>query len=227
MTCYDHTQASRNVSMAASVAITRFTDPKEYEFIIVDTEPKYRFNYKPPVPVGTAPVKIDKFLELTPDLGYFASMNRGAEEAKGEYLCFIENDVFVTPEWLPNLRWYLENGYLDAVFPHQAPDSYETYLKYSKLPMEKGWNGGCEEQGLMLITREAFDKMGGWDKNFPVGIGWKNVLLQMHDSGIKFGSTFKSVISHICGMTYFNMSEFEREKFVKNTGIEAEYLLGK
>ena len=121
----------------------------------------------------------------------------------------------------------MENNKVDAVFPHQAPDSYEQYMKYCDMSMEDGLNGGCEEQGLILITRTAFDKMGGWDKNFPVGIGWKNVLLQMHDNGIRFGSTFKSTISHICGMTYFNMSEFEREKFVKNTGIEAEYLLGK
>lgn len=226
MTCYDHTQATRNTSMAAAIAITRFTNPEEYELIIVDCDPmeKHPFNYSPKLAMGKTPVKIDEFIEVKPDPGYYAAMNIGAEKAKGKYLCFTENDVFVTPNWLPNLRWYLENGKVGAVFPRQAPDSYENTVKYNNMSFEETLNGGCEEQGLMLITREVFDKVGGWDKNIPVALGWKRFLLQMQENGISFGSTTKSTITHICGMTYWNSMAFESEKFDKNQTLENNYL---
>jgi len=226
MTCYDHTQAARNTSMAAVVAITRFTDPKEYELIVVDCDPMdiHPFNYSPKISKGTTPVKIDEFIEVKPDLGYYAAMNIGAGKAKGKYLCFIENDVFVTPNWLPNLRWYLENGDVGAVFPKQAPDTYENTKKYDDMPFKEAINGGCEEQGLMLIDRIYFDKVGGWDKNIPMAIGWKRFLQQMQEKHISFGSTTKSTIIHICGMTYWNSMAFEQEKFEKNTDTESKYI---
>ena len=229
LNCYDHTQMQRNSSMAAAVAITRYTDPKDYEFIVVDCEPMkdYIFNYKPPILVGNTNVKVDKFIELNPDPGYYAAMNIGAENAKGEYLCFIENDVFVTPNWLPNLRWYLENNVLDAVFPHQAEESYDNYIENTNKTMEDAYNTGCEEQGLMLIKRSSFDKLGGWDKKLPVGFGWKNMLENMNDNHVKFGTTMKSVITHLCGLTFFTMSLMDNKRFENNLHIENTYISNK
>jgi glycosyltransferase involved in cell wall biosynthesis len=212
--------------MAVSATITYYTNPDEYEFIVVDSDPmkKYVFKYKPPILVGKAPIEIDKFLELIPDPGYYAAMNIGAKQVTGKYLCFIENDVFVTQDWLPNLRWYLENNIFDAIFPHQSPDTYKNMVKYCQMDFKEAINPGCEEQGLVLITREAFDKIGGWDKNLTTGYGWRRFLEQMNENKIRFGSTVKSTIIHIAGMTYFDMMFNETDKHNKNQTIENSYL---
>src|SRR3974390_1642459 len=102
MTCYDQTQTNRHVSMVAAANILRYTD-MPYELIVVDCCPKYPFrdDYKIFQDV--------KFIEVPlPDIGYYAAMRMGASNAKGEYICFIENDVMVHEGWLDGLKRHLD-----------------------------------------------------------------------------------------------------------------------
>jgi len=221
MTMYDQTQTSRHVSMTAVSAITRYTDPKDYELILVDCCPKYPFRDDYHV------LKVDKFIEKkVPDIGYYKAMNLGASKASGEYLCFIENDVFVSDNWLHNLRWCLENKRMDAVLPHQIPNTYKQTLEFYTMDADGAVNKAATEQGLVMMTRDAFDKIGGWDKKLKVGYGWKRFYQQLGENNLVLGNTAKCMITHITGMTYYDSMELDPEKFKLNSKIEGEYLNG-
>lgn len=221
MTCYDQRQTARHMSMLAAANITRFTDPKDYELIIVDCCPKYSFrdDYKC--------LKIDHMIEVPPpDIGYYPAMNLGVEKAQGEYLCFIENDVFVDRFWLPQLREYLELDLLDAVLPNQIPCSFEKQEELDNILVKEAIGKGAAEQGLILMKRESFDKIGGWDKNLKAGYGWKRFYQQMNENNVRFNNTSLVTISHITGAAYYDTLEDDPVKHAKNSEEENKYLNG-
>lgn len=198
MTCFDKNQTMRHVSMLAAADITRYTDPSSYELIIVDTEPIYPFRDDYHV------LKIDRKIEVPKNLGYYESMNIGAKEAKGKYLCFIENDVFVRENWLKNLSWYLKNDYCDAIMPDQIPTTWEGIRKYKALSFEEAFGKGATEAGLILMTKDAYETIGAWDKTWTgqsPHFGWKRIYQQIGEAGLRMGQTAKVTISHVCGMT--------------------------
>lgn len=221
MTCYDQTQTARHISMAAVAAINRYTKQRDYELIIVDCCPKYPFrdDYKV--------LKIDQFIEVpAPDIGYYPAMNLGARHANGEYFCFIENDVFVSDNWLTNLRWCLENNRLDAVMPHQIPNTFEQTLEFYLMDFDEAIGKAATEQGLVLITRKAFRKIHGWDRKLKAGYGWKRFYQQLQENGVRLGNTAKAMITHITGACYYDTMEFDPKKHAKNSRTEAKYLNG-
>ena len=222
MIMYDQTQTSRHVSMAAVAAITRYTNPKDYELILVDCCSKYPFRDDYHV------LKVDKFIEKkAPDIGYYPAMNLGASKAKGEYLCFIENDLFVNSlNWLQTLRWYLENNKMDAVMPHQIPNTYNQIMEFESMDYEGAIGKAATEQGLVMITRKAFKEIGGWDKKLKAGYGWKRFYQQLGENKLRLGNTAKCIVTHITGMTYYDTMEFDLEKFEKNSKTEGDYLNG-
>src|SRR3990167_10847442 len=122
MTCRIRNKTEAHMTMTAIDMITKFTNPDEYELIVVDPEPfeNIRDDYKT--------LKIDKHLHPSPDPDYASCMNLGAKEAKGKYLIFLQNDVFVPDNWLPNLRQYIESGKFDVVFATQFPKTREYVL---------------------------------------------------------------------------------------------------
>ena len=182
--------------MTAVANITRYTNTEEYELIIVDCCPKWAL--RDDLHVFT----VKKFMTLEQDPGYFASMNIGAKEAKGKYLCFIENDVFVQENWLPDLRRYLEGNMADAILPNQMPMTRAEQLQLYEYDYEEAIGKARREQGLVLIKREAFDKIGGWDIKMPVGYGWRRFYNQLTDNNISLIDTAKVTVTHIAGATY-------------------------
>src|SRR5437762_1881004 len=123
MTCKIRNKTEAHMSMTSIDCVGKYTNPDEYELIVTDPSPKpfaIRDDYQL--------LKIDKHLEPEPDPGYTACMNLGAKEAKGDYLVFLQNDVFVQEGWLPGLRQYLETGKWDVVFPDQTPRNREYVL---------------------------------------------------------------------------------------------------
>jgi len=198
MVCFDQLQLIRHISATAIMNIVRYTNPQEYELIIVDCSPKYPLKYD--YQDLWANIQI---IELPEDPGYYAAMNIGAEKATGEYICFIENDVFVSPNWLPTLRFYLENDSIQAVFPNQMPCDYSRQQEYETLSFEDGLGKGAWEQGLVLLKKTTFDDIGGWDKNLPKGFGWKNFYNQLTDHNFGYKGTCKTTVTHLTGITYF------------------------
>lgn len=200
-TCFNPTRVITQITMATLANIRRYTDPKDYELIVVDSVPKYGImdDYNV-LKLGSD----GHYIKEDEDKGYYAAMNRGASLATGDYLCFIENDIFVFENWLKDLVYYLDNDLCDVIVPDQVPRSRKEVLKFRKMSHEDSMFNGIQEQGLLLMKRGVFNSIGGWDERFFKIYGWKAFGLTLANKGLRVNSTTKVNISHIAGMSYFH-----------------------
>lgn len=216
MQCFDFNRALRNMTIASLTDIRRFTPEGVYEIIVVDNTPKF------PLRDGYEVLNIEKYIEQKQyDLGCFASYNKGAVIAEGDVLVFIQNDVFVREGWLSAMRYYIDNNLADVVYPDQVPRNRKSVEKSYSLRPEEAMFGG-RDAGMMMITKEGFDKTGGWDKRIKASvIGWKQMFRSIDKAGLRWTDTCKTFITHIAGGTNWMKSD---EQFSKECNEEAEIL---
>lgn len=222
-TCFNPNRVLAQISMATLANIRRYTEPDEYELIVIDCVPKAEMldDY------GALKLGSDgHHVKTETDPGYCEAMNMGAKLATGDYLCFVENDIFLFEDWLPNLRYYLDNDLADVIIPDQVPRTREEMLKFRKMTFEEAMSPGIQEQGLMMIKKEIFEKTGGWDGRFREVYGWAafKVRLTKLSPSPRIFTTLKVQMSHIAGLTYFFSAEGDSQRFDKATSVEAKIL---
>lgn len=202
MVSYDRTPIFRNITSTALGNIQMFTDREDYEMILVENEPLGALNRKYQL------FFLDHHIVLDEDIGVSASRNMGAKAASSDigYYCFIDNDVFVWEGWLPKLRFYLESGNWDAVCPHQCQTTRE-FVKRSYEEEEPG----NDDAGLLLMTKEAFERTGGWDERFFSVYHDAGFRKRMGAVGIRKYCTNQVIISHLNGATTFNLKDFRKK----------------
>ena len=141
--------------------------------------------------------------ELEHDRGNSADMNQGARLSGGEYLCFIENDVILHPDWLPNMIYYLENNLADVVIPIQYHTSWENVQKWKSQSHEEGMNKGIEEAGMLMMRKDDFERIGGWDERIKKFLMWDVFQRKLGKAGLRTITTYKTFITHIGGVSYW------------------------
>ena len=202
---YHQTQLSCHLTMAALANITKYTDTEDYELILIHDIPKY------PVRDDYKVLKIDREIILDEYTNYSTKMNMAAKEAQGEFLCFIQNDVFVWEGWLKGLRYYLENGLGEAIIPAQFPCTRQQILDSYDMTYEEGLNQGARDACMIMITREAFDKTGGFDDNLQAFVE-ADFYERMSDHQVNQITTNKVQITHMTlGTHYQDMEAFEKK----------------
>lgn len=212
VTTWNKTQFMAACGGACIASIRAFTDPKDYELIVIETA-----GYKLWDGHGTLGLKDCTYIQKTmeEDQGNSADMNEGAKLATGEYLVFIENDVFVHENWLPTMLYYLEHTIADAVVPVQYSTTWENMQKWKGQTMEKGYNSGLEEAGMVMIRKDKFELMGGWDEKMKRIYMWKGLLERLNKAGLRIITTYKTIITHIGGVSYWWSVENDKEAFDK------------
>lgn len=208
---FDFTRTLRHTSMASIANIRRFTDDEDYELIIIDNVPKFpiRDDYK------VLHLENAQIIEHKVDIGYYASLNEGAKLAKGDYLCFIQPDIFVHEGWLKNMIFYLENGW-ECVFPDQFPQTREYIKRSYEMSFEEARGFGGREAGCLMITRQAFDRAGGWDDRLFNEFGEAAFYRRLDKAGVKWTPTCKSLVTHITAGTRYTMWDLHPEVHIKD-----------
>jgi glycosyltransferase involved in cell wall biosynthesis len=209
LTCKIRSLVQAQMTMTVIDMINKFTNRDEYELIVVDPEPAFsiRDDYK------TFP----KYIHLmpSPDPDYASCMNLGAKEAKGKYLVFIQNDVFVQEGWLSGLRQYLESGKFDVVFPEQFPKDRAYVLERQNLdPFNPLCMGEARDAGLIMMTREIFDKTGGWGEGMSL-LAEQDMYQKLDMVGCRQLGTSKVYIAHIMAGTNFMQMHMDKEGYDK------------
>lgn len=215
MVSYDRTPVHRNITSAALGNIQMYTDKEDYEMILVENKPLGELNRKYQL------FFLDHHIIKDRDIGVSASRNLGTKiaDSKSEYFCFIDNDVFVWEGWLLGLRAYLESGLWDAVWPHQCQTTRE-FVKESYKPNSD--DSGNDDAGLILITREAFEKTGGWDERFFSVYHDAAFRRRMSKAEIKIKCTNRVIITHLNGATTFNLEDFEEKMKKESKALHPE-----
>jgi glycosyltransferase involved in cell wall biosynthesis len=103
------------------------------------------------------------------NMGVAVARNTGVENARGEYICFMDSDDEVKERWLADFQdlkdpntGYLSCGYLlngQRKYPKQVKEI--SRYKYSSL-------AGC-----FALRKKVFQKIGGYDHNLKQSENWE------------------------------------------------------
>lgn len=196
VTAYNQTAVSAHITMAALANIRKYTDPEDYELILVEDIPLFRTRDDYGV------LNIDKHIIFDEYTAYTRKMNLAAEQATGDYLCFIQNDVFVWEGWLKSFQYYFDNGLSRCMIPDQFPRTRE-YIKESyEMSYEEGLKHGSMEDCMYFLTREAFDKIGRWNEKLVIRIQ-QDFYQRCENAGVRVDSTNKIQVTHITLATHY------------------------
>jgi GT2 family glycosyltransferase len=95
------------------------------------------------------------------NLGYCAGNNVGLTSASGEYIIFLNNDTFVTSDWLENLVMALENDH--SVGACQSTILFaqtKTVQSAGMLFDTYGWSLGISDKDNPVSSEKSFYPMG-------------------------------------------------------------------
>ncbi len=119
------------------------------------------------------------------NLGFARGNNLGAAEAQGEYLVFLNNDIVVTPGWLPGLLRRLEDPTVGMAGPVTNSSANETRIRAGYEDLEemerfaaeytRAHAGEAFEIAMLplqcaALRREVFEQVGPLDERFGAGM---------------------------------------------------------
>lgn len=222
VTCFNNSKTATHMSMLCLDHIRKFTDPP-YELIIIDPIPKHpiRDDYKTLDLEG----EDTKWLKLDYDPGYTKGMNLGVRNSTGDVLVFIQNDVFVHEGWLDGLLWYIQNGW-EAVWPDQVPRDRK-YVKetYGRTMGDSKSLMGGRDAGLLMITRQAFNRTGGWNEEVGL-LAERDFFHKMSKAGVNATDTNKVLITHIMAATNLDLLDNDPDEYNRRMTADGDKLNG-
>jgi GT2 family glycosyltransferase len=161
--------------------------------------------------------------------GFAASCNEGATAASSEYLVFLNNDTIPNAGWLDALVHYAE-GHPDAavvgsklLFPNYTvqhagvvvcQDLYPRHI-YAGFPSDhsavnKSRRFQIVTAACMLVRREPFERVGGFDTAFRNGLEDVDLCLRLGERSSEVHYCHESVLYHLESLSG-GWSENEKE----------------
>jgi glycosyltransferase involved in cell wall biosynthesis len=158
-----------------------------------------------------------------PNRGAASARNRGAANASGEILLFLDDDMIAEPDLLEqHARMYRAGA--DAVtgdMPLHA-DSPKGFL-WKDLAMSVDWDRDAPATafdiftGQLSVRRSAFEHLGGFDESFTTGGGYGNEDL---DFGVKLVEAFK--VRHNADAVTRQLSRVQPRQFMRRARLLAQ-----
>ena len=152
--------------------------------------------------------------------GFAINNNLAAREAQGEFLCFLNNDVFVEGDWfLPmltvlkekknvgivgNVQRLVRNGRYDHMGVVFAPQGNPRH--YGQGFLHRPFKGEVREWSAVTAAccacrREVFLELGGFDEVYLNGCEDVDLCLRMQKQGLRHFVVHDSVVLHVKGGT--------------------------
>lgn len=216
VTAYIQSRYQAHMTMTCIGNVTKFTDTEDYELILMSDSEKF------PVRDDYKVLKIDQYIK-TEGESYTQAMNHGAREATGDILVFLQNDVFVHEDWLRSLKHYIKQGF-EVVYPDQVPRDRNYVLESYKRDFDdpEAMKGG-RDAGLMMITRDAFEKVGGWNEDLTL-LAERDMYERLGAIGVNWTDTNKVLITHIMAATNLDRLDEKPEEYDKMMTKDANIL---
>ena len=149
---------------------------------------------------------------------YAQNNNFAAEKASGEYLCLLNNDVFVEANWLQpmldafkkrekvglvgNVQKYHSSciyDHMGVVFgPQGNPRHYGQWFRKIQFHGElRNWS--AVTAACCVIRRETFLSLGGFNESFYNGCEDVDLCIRLNRRGLRNYVAHSSIVSHVKG----------------------------
>ncbi len=152
------------------------------------------------------------------NLGYAGANNRGAANARGEFLGLLNNDLVLSPGWLEpilgvhqrlgnrvglvgNVQRNARTGAIDhaGIFiNHRGKPEHDTSLPFGlRLRSRDSWRQADAVTGACtLVRREFFLRLGGFDEGFANGGEDVDFCLRARAAGCVSAVALRSLVRH-------------------------------
>lgn len=171
-------------------SVVKHTTPGDYELIVVDNgSDKETQDYLEALQV--------KVIRNNENLGFSKAINQGFQAARGDHLFMLNNDTILFPEWLPRMLKRFE-GKVGAVGPVSnyvmGPQQVSIGRRSAKpehihnLVSIQQKDETIEDAKLligfaMMISREAYEKVGTLDERFFAGCDDLDYSIRLRQAG--------------------------------------------
>lgn len=140
------------------------------------------------------------------NLGCAAAWNQGVRATGSEWVAILNNDVILTPGWLPGLLDFAEEEGVDIVSPAiregEANYDVEAYAREFVRGMGGVARRGAADGICFLVRRRVFDAIGHFDENFRIGqFEDADFFRRAREAGFRMATTGRSFIHHFGSMT--------------------------
>ena len=170
------------------------------------------------------------------NLGYAKSNNRAAEEAKGERLVLLNNDLVLQPGWfdamltastnrqsesiignvqrsritgaIDHVGKFFDDGGIPRHFGQLHPELFplDPQLDFCKFPST---TAAC-----WLIKKSLFQRLGGFSEDYVNGFEDDDFCLRAREQGVEVGVALRSWVYH-----YVSVSDGRKEKETNNIKV--------
>lgn len=133
-----------------------------------------------------------KILINEKNVGFGRAMNQGAKASTGQYLCLLNNDTWLLPQWDLHLAKALDDHPdLELVFPYvdetQPFDEERLLEKGSRFERKNKNSQKVAFTGvLMFFRKSAFDQLTGFDERYFVCYEDTDLRVRMDKASMKY-----------------------------------------
>jgi len=183
---------------------------------------------------------IIQYIKLKHNYGFTRAINDGAKKAKGKYLLFLNNDCFVEKDTITSLYSFLEknNNYVatQPIIQTQQRDveniGYIVDLKKGKAEVVCRQSSVASRQssvdmwemgkvyGLsatcLLIRREIFNKIGGFDESFHSYLEDVDLFIRLANKGYRYSPCLDARARHMHMQTSSKMGSYKQRHDLTN-----------
>lgn len=200
------------LTMQCLTALSEVTQGVSYEVIVVDNHSTDE------TPAFLAGLSGDvKIITNDENLGFAKACNQGAQAAKGEYLVFLNNDTIPQAGWLSALVDEVKTHsdvavvgskllYEDKTVQHAgvafSREFLMPYHMYTGVPADAPFVSRrrelqCVTAACMLIRRQVFAQVGGFDEGYKNGFEDVDLCLKVGEKNWKIVYQPHSTVIHL------------------------------